>query len=143
MIAYKVQVETDAARTRAGSRAGQAAAQVRRNRAARARQRTLRFVLGGLALATVALLGYLWLMAATYRLSYDLHNLNERGTALREQSARLEDRIAQLESRDRLAAIAEQLGMREPRVWAVATVPPVVEKPHGLAFLPFTSNWLR
>jgi cell division protein FtsL len=143
MIAYTVQVEADAARSRAGSRAGQAAAQIRRNRAARARQRTLRLVLGGLAVATVALLGYLWLMAATYRLSYDLQHLNKTGIALREQSARLEDRIAQLESRDRLAAIAEQLGMREPRMWAVATVPPPAEKPHGLAFLPFTSNWLR
>ena len=59
-------------------------------------------------------------------------------------AARLDDGISQLESRDRLAPIADKLGMRDSAGYAVAIVPrPVEEKPHGLAFLPIASNWLR
>jgi hypothetical protein len=36
--------------------------------------------------------------------------------------------------------------MRDPRQFAVATVPPLevrTERPRGLAFLPIATNWLR
>jgi len=131
-------------RQRAGTRAGQTAAQLRRARAARMRHRNLVLGLGGLAIATLVVISYLTLMSGVYRLDYTLHELEATRKTLAEESARLDDGISPLESRDRLAAIADKLGMRDSAGYAVAIVPrPVEEKPHGLAFLPIASNWLR
>jgi cell division protein FtsL len=142
MIAYTLSVGDDELPGRSGSRAGRTAAQARRRRAIRAKHRVLAFILIGLTAATLFLLSSLWLMAGAQRLSYDLEKLHKTAVGLRDQSARYEDRIAQLESRDRLAAIAERLGMSDPRRFAVATVPPE-EKPRGLAFLPSPDRWLH
>jgi cell division protein FtsL len=147
MIAYNLYggEEPQPQTARAGSRAGQTAAQLRRARTARSRHRTLVMGLGGLAIATLVVLSYLWLMSNTYQLNYQIQALDNKRTTLAEESARLDDTIAQLESRERLAALADSLGMRDPRRFALVTVPPAqpVERPRGLAFLPIATNWLR
>jgi hypothetical protein len=50
---------------------------------------------------------------------------------------RLDDRIAHLQSRERLADLAARLHMHDPHVYAVVDVPgPVVAPPsNGIAFL--------
>jgi diadenosine tetraphosphatase ApaH/serine/threonine PP2A family protein phosphatase len=53
------------------------------------------------------------------------------------ETTRLDDRIAQLESRERLADVAVRLHMHDPQVYAVVDVPrPHVAPPsNGIAFL--------
>ena len=75
------------------------------------------------------------------RLNYELGKEAQVRARLTDQTTRLDDQIARLESRERLARVAAALGMREPESFAAVTLP--VERPpmppHGLAFL----NWPR
>jgi diadenosine tetraphosphatase ApaH/serine/threonine PP2A family protein phosphatase len=63
--------------------------------------------------------------------------VTEQKSALLDETNQLDDRIAQLESRERLADVASRLHMHDPRVYAVVDVPnPVAAPPsNGIAFL--------
>ena len=131
----------------AGSRAGRTAAQLRRARTARLRRRSLAAMLAVLVPLTLVVVGYLALMANVTRLSYELGKENARQAALLDRTSRLEDRIAQLASRERLEGMAARLGMRAAQSLTVATLlppPPKRERPRGLAFrAPIATGWLR
>ncbi|MBV8600839.1 MAG: hypothetical protein JO359_04655, partial [Candidatus Eremiobacteraeota bacterium] len=81
---------------------------------------------------------YVMLTANLTGLNYAIgHAEAERGS-LQEEMQRLDDQIAHLESRERLATIAAKLGMREPQRYEVVTIPePAAEapKPGGIALL--------
>jgi fructose 1,6-bisphosphatase len=58
----------------------------------------------------------------------------------------LDDKIAHLRSRERLALVAGKLGMHDPAAYAVVRLPqlPVVaERERGLAFLSAITGWIR
>ncbi|MEO6991026.1 MAG: hypothetical protein ABI346_07425 [Candidatus Baltobacteraceae bacterium] len=97
-----------------------------------------------LTLTTLCVLGYLMLLANVTRLHYELGKAQHRQAALSEATLRLDDEIAQLESRERLSAIAAHLGMHDPQVYAMVAVPRAPILAHrpasGLAFL---ADWLR
>jgi cytochrome c-type biogenesis protein CcmH/NrfG len=80
---------------------------------------------------------YVLLMGNLTALNYSLEQATQKKSALVAETMRLDDRIAQLQSRERLADLAARLHMHDPHVYAVVDVPgPVVAPPsNGIAFL--------
>jgi hypothetical protein len=89
------------------------------------------------AVLLVPVMIYVLLMGNLTALNYSLAQATQQKSALVEETMRLDDRIAQLQSRERLADLAARLHMRDPREYAVVDVPgPVVAPPsNGIAFL--------
>jgi cytochrome c-type biogenesis protein CcmH/NrfG len=80
---------------------------------------------------------YVLLMGNLTALNYTLAQATQQKSALVDETMRLDDRIAQLRSRERLADLAARLHMHDPHMYAVVDVPgPVVAPPsNGIAFL--------
>jgi hypothetical protein len=80
---------------------------------------------------------YVLLMGNLTALNYSLAQVTQQKSALLEETNQLDDRISQLESRERLADVASRLHMHDPSVYAVVDVPnPVAAPPsNGIAFL--------
>jgi hypothetical protein len=80
---------------------------------------------------------YVLLMGNLTALNYSLAQVTEQKSALLEETNQLDDRIAQLQSRERLSDVAARLHMRDPRVYAVVDVPaaPAAPASNGIAFL--------
>jgi cell division protein FtsL len=89
------------------------------------------------AVVLVPVMIYVLLMGNLTALNYSLAHATQQKSALVEETMRLDDRIAQLQSRERLADLANRLHMHDPSVYAVVDVPgPVVAPPsNGIAFL--------
>lgn len=119
-----------------------------RQRARRAKRRSysgfLR-VATGVALLALPVMVYVMLTAHMTSLNYALAHASVHKSQLLEETARLDDRIAHLDSREHLAAIAAQLNMHDAREYAVVTLPDVAPKPspHGIAFLGSVGDWLK
>lgn len=119
--------------------------QVRAHDAARRRSRRTRLagyamlarIAVAFAIVLVPVMIYVLLMGNLTALNYSLAHATQQKTALVEETMRLDDRIAQLQSRERLADVAARLHMHDPHVYAVVDVPgPVVAPPsNGIAFL--------
>jgi hypothetical protein len=78
-------------------------------------------------------------------LNYKLARVQAEKADLLAQTMRQEDRIAKLESRERLAAIAARLNMHDPQAYAVVAVPALaggLAKPGGIALLGSMNHWL-
>jgi cell division protein FtsB len=108
-------------------------------RTRRTRRRMHRPVLAVAMLALVLLLpplGYVTLTANVTSLSFALVRSERERTALSNDTQRLDDKIARLQSPERLAALAGKLRLHDPHVYAVVRVPePKAQpKPTGLAF---------
>ena len=90
-----------------------------------------------MAIALVPVMIYVLLMGNLTALNYSLAQATEQKSALVEETLRLDDRIAQLESRDRLAGVAARLHMSDPHAYAVVDVPAPAASPPptGIAFL--------
>ena len=114
-------------------------ATVRRARRTRRRLRAPVLAVLTLTLAVlVPLLAYVALTASLTSLNYALARAEHDRTELIDQTQRLDDRLARLQSSDRLAALAAKLKLHDPHVYAVVRVPepkPPQPKPTGLAFL--------
>jgi cytochrome c-type biogenesis protein CcmH/NrfG len=89
------------------------------------------------AIVLVPVMIYVLLMGNLTALNYSLAHATQQKSALVEETMRLDDRISQLQSRERLADLAARLHMHDPHVYAVVDVPgPVVAPPsNGIAFL--------
>jgi hypothetical protein len=89
------------------------------------------------AVLLVPVMIYVLLMGNLTALNYSLAHETEQKLALQEETTRLDDRITQLQSRERLADLAARLHFHDPHVYAVVDVPgPVVAPPaNGIAFL--------
>ena len=111
----------------------------RRTRRTRRRLQRPLFAVVALALAVlVPLLAYVALTARVTSLNYALARAEHERTALIDETQRLDDRLARLESPDRLAALAAKLKLHDPHVYAVVRVPDPKQpqpKPTGLALL--------
>ena len=153
MTAYALQDRAQSVRRPHGNaRVARAAAQTRRKRSVSLRYRSIVQTIRWLSLATVLVVGYLWLMANITRMNYEYARATGERTLLFDKETSLEDQIARLESRDRLAELAGKLGMSEPARFSVATLaaPPqraaTVESRsavRGVALLPAITDWLR
>jgi hypothetical protein len=139
VIARPLPYEDDL-RAPAGTRSGREAAKRRRVRTSRLRYRTIAATLAGLVCATLAVVVYLGLMANVTRMNYELAKASLEKARLGDSVGRLDDRIAKLESPERLSALASRLGMREPQTFAAIALPASREAaPRGIAFL----TWLK
>jgi cell division protein FtsB len=119
--------------------------QVRAREAARRRGRRTRLqnyamparIALAFAVLLVPVMGYVLLMGNLTALNYSLAQATQTKSALVEETMRLDDRIAQLQSRERLADLATRMNMHDPTRYAVVDVPgPVIAAPpNGIAFL--------
>lgn len=98
------------------------------------------------AVVVVPLMLYVTLTANLTSLNYALARVQAQKTALLAQTMRQDDRIAKLESRERLAAVAAQLKMRDPQVYAIVTIPaqdpPEIAEQRGIPLLGSVGQWL-
>jgi len=97
------------------------------------------------AVFVLPLMLYVTLTANLTSLNYALTRAEAQKTELLAQTLRQDDRIAKLESRERLAALAARLHMHDPRIYAVVTLP--VERRaatpgRGIALLGAVGQWL-
>lgn len=72
-----------------------------------------------LAVVLSGLMAYVMLTSNITRLTYAVAHADRQRAHLREQTARLDDKIASMRSDERLAAIARKLGMHEAQTFAV------------------------
>jgi hypothetical protein len=134
-------VEDGDAPRRTGTRAGRNAVVRRRNKTRRLRYAGLVRMLMTVAASTLCVFVYLALMANVTRMNYELMQDAKDRAKLLEETARLDDRIARLEARERLAQFAAQLHMHEPQTFAEVTVPP--DAPPAAAHRVALLDWLR
>jgi hypothetical protein len=128
-------------RPRTGTRAGRGAVSRRRAHSRQLRNAGFTRLFASAFVLTLAVVFYLGLMANVTRMNYALTKAAREKTRLVDATSRLDDRIARLESREHLDALARRLGMRESQTFIAIVVPPEHhgEAPHGLAFL----TWLK
>ena len=144
MIARPRVYEAEPSRARLASRAARTAADRRRARTLRSRYTLFSRILVAATLVTVVVCAYLALMANVTRMNYQIAKARAEESRLLDQTARNEDRIARLESRERLAAVAASLRMHEAARFVLVRLPepPVVaDAPRGLAFLSSVAPW--
>jgi predicted ABC-type exoprotein transport system permease subunit len=97
------------------------------------------------AVFVIPLMLYVMLTANLTSLNYKLARVEAQKIALQAETMRQDDRIAKLESRERLSALAAQLKMHDPQVYAVISLPQthsVPAPPHGIALLGAMNQWL-
>jgi hypothetical protein len=119
------------------------AATIRRVRRTRRRMRAPVLALLSLTLvALLPLLGYVTLTSHLTSLNYALVHTDLKRTALLEETQRLDERIARLQSPDRLAALAGKLKLHDPHVYAVVRVPEPkpLPRPTGFALFAWFSS---
>jgi cell division protein FtsL len=117
------QARYEAPRTRiANPRSARTATHKRIVKKSRARYRGILRVCAVLAIVLATLMTYVMLTSNETSLSYALEKTEAQRAKLEETNARLDDRIAVLESDQRLAGVAAKLGMHEPQHFAVVRV---------------------
>jgi len=90
-----------------------------------------------LAVGFAFMFTYVLLMANLTSLNYALGRASAERIGLQDETARLDDQIAHLRSRERLADVAAKLHMHDPQTFVVVEQPRPVATPEpgGIAFL--------
>ena len=109
-------------------RSARTASHTRRKKSAKKRYAHLAQFIGVLGLVVVMLMTYVMLMSNLTSLNYAVARAQRERISLQDQTARLDDRIATLRSQERLAAIANKLGMRDAQQYAIVALP----QPHAV-----------
>ena len=94
-------------------------------------------IVGVLTIVFALMLSYVMLMANLTGLNYALGRASATRLGLLDETTRLDDQIAHLRSRERLADVASKLHMRDPQTFAVVELPRTAASPPptGIAFL--------
>lgn len=96
---------------------------------------------------TAVVMTYVMLTAMLTRTNYQVVRAERERIALQDETLQMDDRLARLRSRDRLAALAARLGMQDASAYAVVELPrkpnPPAESYHGLAFFPSLAGWIK
>ena len=94
-------------------------------------------VLMGLAVVLAPVMLYVMLTSNLTSLTYALASAETQRTQMQGEVQRLDDQIAHLESRERLAQVAAKLGMRDPSRYEIVNLTPAPPEPKtaGVAFL--------
>jgi hypothetical protein len=90
-----------------------------------------------------AVVGYLWLMTRAAALDNRLTKAAATEASLQEAQIALQDRLATLESRDRLFALANRVGMREPQAYLIVRAPGPVQVSEHAPILSALVSWLH
>jgi len=92
-------------------------------------------------------MSYLTLTAALTRTNYQVVRAERERIALQDETLQLDDRLARLRSRDRLADLATKLGMKDASAYAVVEIPRPAASPapdrSGIAFFPSLAGWIK
>ena len=125
-------------------RTARAATHTRRKKTTQQRYQHLGRFVFCLSAVVVLLMGYVMLMANLTSLNYAVARAEKDRVALQDQTARLDDRIAALRSQERLAGIANKLGMRDAQAYAIVQLPQPIKPvaPSRLAVLSTLGGWL-
>jgi cell division protein FtsL len=143
MIAHQLPVQ-ETPRLRIGTRAGRSASEERRVRVRRSRYTNVGRIAAIFTVLTVLVIAYLLLLANVTRLHYEASVVESRRAALQEETQRLDDEIARLSSRERLAQIAARLGMKESVAFSAVQLPaPKVARTQGIPLLSSIAGWGR
>ncbi|MBV8245781.1 MAG: hypothetical protein JOZ38_07660 [Candidatus Eremiobacteraeota bacterium] len=97
--------------------------EARRGHNARRRYVHIRRFVAALAAVVFLLMSYVWLYSNLTSMNYAIERADRERSALQDQTARLDDRIAELRSHERLAAIASSLHMRDAQQYAIVALP--------------------
>ena len=111
-------------------RSARTATQTRIVKTTRARYTAIVRVSTGVCVALIGLMSYVLLLSNSTSLTYAVDKAHHQRDALQEQTARLDDRIAQASSEERLAALAAKLNMHDAQTFTVAHIdnsPPVAK----------------
>ena len=113
----------------------------RRLHARRARYAGSVRVLGLITLILAAVMSYVALTSNVTGLNYAIAHAENERVQLQGDVQRLDDQIAHLESRERLAEVAAKLKMRDPARYEIVALPQTQPrpKPGGIALL----GWFR
>jgi hypothetical protein len=124
------QLNVDARPRIKNPRSARTATQTRIVKTTRARYTAIVRVTTGVCAALIGLMSYVLLLSNTTSLTYAVDKAHHQRDALQEQTARLDDRIAQASSEERLAALAAKLNMHDAQTFSVAHIdaPPLVAK---------------
>ena len=98
-----------------------------------------------LSVPFVLVMAYVALTANLTSLGYKSARAGAERDALQAQIARLDERVSQLQSPERLAALAARLGMHDPHSYAVVRLPQEPQ-PNGarrVAILSTVTDWLK
>src|SRR5579884_1483289 len=109
-------------------RTARQATQRRVSRKARARYSSLLQFCGILAVTLFGVMLYVTLTARLTSLNYAVAKAQLERTKLQAETARLDDRLAQLRSDDRLAHVAASLHMQDPQQFAIVQLPAPVHE---------------
>ena len=125
-------------------RTAHAATQTRRKKTSQQRYAFMGRFVFCLSAVVVLLMGYVMLMANLTSLNYAVARAESQRVALQDQTARLDDRIAMLRSQERLASIANKLGMHDAAQYAIVQLPAAAKpvQPSRLAVLSTLGGWL-
>ncbi|MDQ6931813.1 MAG: hypothetical protein M3160_01415 [Candidatus Eremiobacteraeota bacterium] len=99
-----------------------------------------------LIVVLLTLMGYLALMAKLTSMNYAVARAAHERAMLQDQTLRLDDRLSQLRSHERLAQIAARLGMHDPVSYAIVHLPGAPARDTmrpRLAFLSTVAGWLN
>ena len=102
----------------------------------------VRICLISVVIVTVVV-GYLYLMTRAAALDYRLTRADSLQANLQEETITLQDRLATLESRDRLFSVANRLGMREPEAFLIVNAPGPVRVTEHPPILSALVSWLH
>ena len=90
----------------------------------RARYTSLLRVGAVLGITLAALMSYVMLTSNVTQMTYALSKAQHKREVLQEQTTRLDEQLATLQSDDRLAGIAAKLGMKDPQQFALVKLQP-------------------
>jgi len=129
---------------RSGTRAGRGAVPRRRARTRLGRYVAVARILSAVAVLTLGFFLYLGLMANVTRMNYELARNARDRARLVDDTGRLDEVLAHLESRERLAHLASGLGMHDAQNVAVVRLPASgADGTRGIAFLSTLAAWLH
>jgi cell division protein FtsL len=142
MIARPLPAQQEAP-IRVGTRAGRTASELRHGRNRRMRYAGVRWITVITTLVTLCVIGYLALLSNVTRMHYEATRIELRRAALQEETQRLDNEIARLSSRDRLATLAARLGMKEAASFSVVNLPAPKAPSQRLSLLSSITGWGR
>ena len=123
-------------------RSARNATETRITRSGRARYANLIRVSAVLGCVLAMLMGYVMLTSNVTSMTYAIAKAQQDRDALREDTARLDDRLTSLRSDERLSKIATRLGMHEPKQFALVSLGvPVAQTPSRFAVLSSLTGW--
>ncbi len=142
MIAHQLPAQEP--RLRIGTRAGRTASELRRVRVRRSKYGVVLRIATVAILVTICVMAYLLLLANVTKLHYQSLGAEHQRANLQEETQRLDDEIARLSSRERLAALAAHLGMKDAATFSVVQLAaPKVARSERLPLLSSIAGWGR